>query len=97
MPVGLQATKADIDNRSGGLARDLDNVLASIETFQLWLLATPDETLTSAPYSYTSQEVAILKSAFTEMDLLRQVYYGLAARTPAAALNAFSKQLYDFR
>ena len=97
MAVGLHATKADVDNRSGGLARDLANVLANIEDFQLWLLATTDEVLEAAPYSYTSGEVAILKSAFTDLDLLRQVYYGLAAHTPAAALDAFSKQLYDFR
>jgi hypothetical protein len=98
MPVGLQAfqTANDVNAISGGIARDLNAVLARVQAFQVFLEGTD---LTDPPYSFSDQEEAIIKSAFADLDQLRQTFEGVSGR-PTRATNydyrIFAKSLWGF-
>lgn len=94
--VGLQPTKANIDNTSGSIVLSLEDLFARVDRFQTFLLATPDATLTSAPYSYTAGEVATLKSAFTDLAQLAAIYRNQQNLATAKDFRAFAKQLIGF-
>ncbi len=95
MAVGLAAfqTANDINSMAGGMARDLHSVLGRIAAFQSFLVATD---LKAAPYSMSPDDETSIKSAFTDLAQLGQVYEGAATRTPAYDYRTFAKRLYGF-
>jgi hypothetical protein len=95
MAAGLNAglTLANVNSVAGGLASDLNSLMNRIQQFQIFLAATD---LTAAPISMTSADQAVLKSAFTDADKLRQIYQGLATQTPAYDFRTFVKQVDGF-
>jgi hypothetical protein len=76
MSVGLPVDKGTLDQRAGSLAWQLRETFEQIQIVKDWLDATPDATLEAAPYSYSSGEVATLKSAFTDMSNLGKIANG---------------------
>lgn len=94
MSVGQQITKADIDNQATALARGLDTQLDRVAKFKAWLDARTTEDLVA--YGYTEQEVAILKSAFGDLDLLREVYAGGRAQADVKDFRVFARHLHGF-
>jgi hypothetical protein len=76
MSVGFPKARAEIDDRSGTLAVTIRNTFDAIDQFKMFLDSTPDADLTSAPYNYTAQEVAVLKSAYNDLAKLGQIYRG---------------------
>lgn len=92
MSVGIQNTKQQIDS-TAGLFVQLMNVFDQISRMQTFLLATPDATLTSAPYNYTAGEVAQLKSAFSDHAQLIAIYQGAQSLAVAKDFRTFSKPL----
>lgn len=95
MSVGLTKNKADIDNRLAAVTLELRTAFDHIETLKTVLDTMTDGdllALTGSP-SYTAGEVAILRSAMTDLDQLRAVYKGLATRTPAYDYRTFAKLL----
>ena len=97
MSIGLSTTKADIDAQAGNVALQVREALRAVQLLQVWLAATPDVTLTSAPYNYTSDEVAQLKSAFTDLDKLRTIYEGTATQSSTYDFRTFAKLLVSVR
>lgn len=93
MSVGIVPAKGNIDAISGQLVNDLEYVFSRIEKMQTWLLATPDATLTAAPYSYTSGEVAQLKSAYADLMQLITIYRGSTNLSVAKDFRTFAKLL----
>lgn len=93
MSVGYPKGKAEIDERSGTISVALRNILEEVDQFQLFLLATPDADLTSPPYNYTPQEVAVLKSAYNDLAKLASIYRGNTAQPDAYDFRTFSKLL----
>lgn len=91
MSLGFSTLKTDIDARSGQLSLTLRDTLRQIQIFEAWLAGTADATLTGM--GYTSGEVAILKSAYVDMDKLRTVYEGTATQATTYDFRQFSKQL----
>lgn len=91
MSVGFPSGKNDIDNRAGSLALSLRDELQRIRLFQTWLTGQPDASLTAV--GYTSGEVATLKSAFTDLDKLAQVYLGLTTQSSTYDFQTFAKLL----
>lgn len=89
MPVGIPVTKADVNNTFTTLSRQLHNTFQSIQQFQTYLAATPDQDLIDMGFS--SGEVAQIKSGMTDADQLRQVFQGTATRTPAYDYRTFLK------
>ncbi len=91
MSVGYSLTKAGIDTHSGNLAANLRNCLDDIAKYKAWLDATVDADLTAL--GYTSGEVAVLKSAFTDLNKVRDIYYGVATQSSTYDFTTFAKQL----
>lgn len=93
MPVGFPQARADVDDRAGTLAVTIRNTFDAIDQFKLFLDSTPDADLTKAPYNYTSQDVAILKSAYNDLAKLGQIYRGEIDQSPAYDFRTFAHQL----
>jgi hypothetical protein len=91
--VGYPKGKSEVDERSGTICVSLRNILEEVDAFQLLLQATPDSDLTAPPYNYTSQEVAVLKSAFNDLAKLAAIYRGEQTQPDAYDFRTFSKLL----
>lgn len=85
MSVGLPPSKAELDGTAAAHVRELENLFARVQRYQDWLVATPDATLTAAPYGYSAGEVATLKSAYGDLAALKTTY--------ETNRRAFTKQL----
>lgn len=94
MTVGYPLTKADVDSRAGSLAVDLRNKLTEIRNFKVKLDSLTDAELgTGGGLGYSTAEIANLRSAFTDMDKLAQIYLGLATQGSAYDFRTFAKFL----
>jgi hypothetical protein len=91
--VGYQVTKATLDNQVGNAVVQLRDALERFEPIKAWLDATADATLEDAPFGYTSQEVAILKSAVTDITNLGLTARGERAQAVANNFFFFADQL----
>jgi hypothetical protein len=91
--VGYPKGKSDIDERAGTISLSLRNAFREVDAFQTLLLATPDSDLTSPPFNYTEQEVAILKSAFNDLTKLASIYRGNNSQPDPYDFTTFSKLL----
>ena len=74
MAVGTPTSRASVDATSGDLVRSLDRVATQIDEFKAWLDATPDAELTSPAYGYSTEDVALLKSAYNDLSTLIGLY-----------------------
>jgi hypothetical protein len=98
MAVGIQVSLADINNTFGGIARDTDSTMTRILQAASWLAAQTDGTLEAAPYGIAAGDVAVLRSAWSDLVQVAQVYQGLLSGAnyhAGAAYDArtFAKQL----
>lgn len=93
MAVGFGQTKGDIDSRAGSLAVALREDFYKITLFKSWLDTKTTEDLTTL--GYTEGEVAILKSAYTDLADLALAYQGQASAHLAGTYDyrTFAKQL----
>jgi hypothetical protein len=91
MSVGFPQDKSHIDSKAGALVFNLRNVLTDIQRFKTYLDATPDVTLQG--FGYSAGEVATLKSAFADLDKLRQIANAGATQSTALDFFTFAKQL----
>jgi hypothetical protein len=91
MSVGYAADKGSIDSRAGNLAQVLRDNFTNIQSFQKWLLATPDANFTAL--GYTTQEIATLKSAYVDLNKLATIYLGTATQATAYDFTQFAKLL----
>jgi hypothetical protein len=78
---------------SGQVCRQIEQWVPDALKMADWLSAMPDADLMAPPYGYTSDEVALLKSAFTDLALLAKIYKGLETLDPARDLSVFAKRL----
>jgi hypothetical protein len=93
MSVGFPKSRADVDDRAGSLTVSLRNNFDAIDQFKRFLDSTTDDELTKAPYNYTAQDVAYLKSAFNDMAKLGQIYRGEVDQSPAYDFRTFAQYL----
>ena len=92
MSVGIVTTKNEIDSRMGQLARDYQKVFRDMAILKGYFDATTDPTLVAL--GYTSQEVAVLKSAIADLNQLYQISTGAANLSVAKDFNTFLRQLW---
>jgi len=92
MSVGLPVTKDEIDARAGDISRAFQRLFGDVVTLQQFLLATPNADLIAL--GYTDQEVATLKTAFTDLTELANIWIGQAALAAPKDFRAFVKQLW---
>jgi hypothetical protein len=93
MSVGLPVTKGEIDQRSGDLARSFQRLAGDVTTLKGYLDQTPEQTLVDL--GYEASEVALLKSAMTDLNqLLVKIGYGTEALPAAKDFTTFLRQLW---
>lgn len=92
MAVGIPTTKADLDNVAGSTARSLFNVFTNVRQVKDFL-----DTKTTGDLEemgYTTNEAAVLKSAYADLAELAATFNGAApGHTTAHDFRTFSKQL----
>ncbi|HYW86167.1 MAG TPA: hypothetical protein VFB50_00245 [Chloroflexota bacterium] len=93
MTAGLPVGRAQLDAEIGQVARDLEQFANQALQLKQYLDATPDATLEAPPFEYAPEDVALLKSAATDMATVANVYKGLVDHTPASDLGVFSRRL----
>lgn len=93
MSVGLPVTKQEIDSRSGDIARAFQRLAGDTATLKGYLDATPEATLVELGYS--SNDVAVLKTAITDLEqLVVKIGYGTQALPTAKDFTVFLRQLW---
>lgn len=94
MSVGFTVTKADLDARGGAIALDLRSVLYRVQIYKQTLDTLTVANLQALGYATSpTDETAILKSAFADLDQLRTIYEGTANLTVAKDFRIFAKLL----
>jgi len=92
MSVGLPVTKSEIDSRAGDLSRAFQDHFGDVVTMQQFLTATPNADLELL--GYTADEVATLKTAFTDLTQLGQIWTGQAALATAKDFRIFVSRMW---
>lgn len=92
MAVGFPREKRDIDNRAGYLALKLREWCEEVEQFKAVLDTLDEDALVAL--GYTGGEVALLKSAITDLDNLRQVAQGSRVQPAASDFFWFARRLW---
>jgi hypothetical protein len=90
--IGLPVTKAELDTRSGNLARSFQANFEDVGILQAYFAATPDQDLVAL--GYTAQEVATIKTAFADLTQLATIWTGTAALPTAKDFRTFVRQLW---
>jgi len=91
--VGFTVTKADLDQRAGAIALDLRSVLYRIQIYKQTLDTLTVGQLQGLGYAVSPDEASLLKSAFADMDKLRQIYEGTATQATTYDFRTFAKLL----
>lgn len=92
MSIGLTYNKTHLDTVMGSLARDLKKTMDdSVELYRI-LVALPDADLVSM--GYTSNEVAVLKTAWSDASQLAGIFNGGVTLLSAKDFRVFLKQLW---
>lgn len=92
MAVGFTITKGEIDTRMGEMARGQQRVFKELAVLKGYLDATVDADLVAL--GYTTEEVAVLKSAAADLAELSNVFVGNAEVSPAKDFSQFVRQLW---
>lgn len=92
MSVGLPVTKQEIDNRAGDLARAFQDHFIDVATMQGYLAATAEADLVAL--GYTTDEVATLKTAFTDLAQLGNIWMGAEALPAPKDFRVFVRRLW---
>lgn len=90
--AGIAVTKSEVNDRAGDLARTLKLTFDGIRDLKAWLDTQTTEALTAL--GFTEGEVAVIKSAYGDLDLLRTVFTGNALVTEGKDFRAFAQQLW---
>ena len=92
MSVGLPVTKNEIDSRAGDIARAFQDHFGDVVTMQNFLTATANADLEAM--GYTADEVASLKTAFTDLMELGDIWRGAAPLASPKDFRVFVSRLW---
>lgn len=92
MSVGLGVTKNELDGRAGDLARSFQRSFQQVATLKSYLDATPDAELVAL--GYTQNEVAVMKTAISDLAQLTNIANGTAALATPKNFTTFVSQLW---
>jgi hypothetical protein len=94
MAIGLPVDKATLDVQSGDVARRLNIAFQDVFDMGYYLDGKSEADLVEL--GYTAQEVAVLKTAYTDLVQLAQIYRGELALAAAKDFRAFARQLFSW-
>ena len=94
MPAGLNAnlTKASVDQTVGDASQRLNIAFEDVASTKRFL--DPYQNADLIALGYTQADVDNIKSAFADLDQLREIYQGLASLASAKDFRVFSQRLY---
>ena len=92
MSVGFALTKAELDTRSGSVAQSFQRAFNDVLTIKGLLDRTANADLVAL--GYTDQEVATLKTAYTDLYQLATIWTGDANLATAKDFRTFVSQLW---
>jgi len=92
MSVGLPVSKSEVDNRAGQIAKSFQKAFNDVATMQSYLVQTPNADLVAL--GYTDQEVATLKTAYTDLAQLADIWIGKSSLPAAKDFRTFVRQLW---
>jgi|SRR6187549_197356 len=92
MTAGRSISKDELNNQAGGIAVSLFATLDNVRKLKAVLDGYSAQNLVDN-FGFVLADANLLKSAVLDMDTLRQVWEGTSAKTPAADMRAFAKQL----
>jgi len=92
MPAGLPISKTEIDTRAGDIARRFQQSFGDVVTMQQFLTATAEADLLEL--GYTTNDVATLKTAFSDLSQLGTIWVGQAALPAAKDFRVFVSRLW---
>ncbi len=93
MPVGLPVTKQEIDARAGDLTRNFQRLAGDTATLKGYLDGATEQVLIEL--GYTSNDVAVLKTAINDLDqLFIRIGYGKEALAAPKDFTTFARQLW---
>ena len=93
MAVGLatQLSGQNINATAGRIAAQVRQTMQDIANFQQFLLATD---LTAPPFSLLATDQANIKSAFSDLAQLQQIFAGVGTLATAKDFTTFTKLLW---
>ena len=92
MQAGLTQSKAEINQTAGMRARNLRDALADVRQFKDDLDATTEQTLLDL--GFTAEEVATLRSAYTDLAKLEAIFRGADTQAVAADMRVFPRRIW---
>jgi hypothetical protein len=92
MSIGVPVDKMSLDAQSGSVARKLNQAFEEAINMGYYLEGKTEDDLIAL--GYTSQEVAVLKTAFVDLTQLADIYRGVAALAAPKDFRAFARQLF---
>ena len=92
MAVGFATTKTEIDARAGDIARGFQKHFDDVATMQGFLTRTSNTDLEALGYS--PDDVATLKTAFTDLAQLGRIWGGLEPLATAKDFRTFVARLW---
>jgi hypothetical protein len=98
MAVGFAAfnTKDSINQNAGRMAVGLRDAFEKVEQFSTWFAGVGAAGLETT-YGFTAGDAAIIGSAVTDFEQLRQIYLGAQALASAKNFRTFSDDLEGLR
>jgi hypothetical protein len=91
MAVGFSQQKTDIDARAGQLSMSVRDALRNVQIFKAWLDTMTDAALLAL--GYAQGDVDVLRSAYVDLDKLRQIYEGSATQGSTYDFRTFAKRM----
>jgi hypothetical protein len=92
MSVGNQTSKPDLDSRAGAIAGSFQRAFSDAATLQSYLAATPEADLVAL--GYTPDDIATLKTAFSDLAQLGAIWIGDDALPEAKDFRVFVRRLW---
>lgn len=92
MPAGLAVTKETLNARAGSVALQARSLFEQTAAVKEWLDATPNADMEAMGFS--AGEVAVIKSAFADLDQLRTIWQGTANLPASKDFRQWTRQLW---
>lgn len=93
MAIGIQVTKAVLDQRAGSTAQQLRQVFEQVDAIKEYLDQKTAQNLVDE-LGYTLQEANVVKSAWADLAQLNQLFQGAGNLPATKDFRTFVRQLW---
>jgi len=90
--IGIQVTKQSLNDVAGNISLALEQTFRRVDSLKFTFDSTADQTLIDL--GFTAEEVAVFKTAFTDLAQLADVYRGEDTQATAKDYRTFARRLW---